>query len=127
MNGDYRMFGKRRSWCSLRYDRGICLEGLEETTNYLKQNGLFPARFLNPKFSEHKAGMLSNRLSFWVRSHRICYFLEIFHFKRHRRIPRHFHEAQIFCECKVIALPLCNVEDMVDFQLLTPISILKSR
>jgi hypothetical protein len=49
------MRGKRQSWHSLKHHRGICLEGLGETTKYLKQSDRFPLRNLNMKSSEHEA------------------------------------------------------------------------
>jgi hypothetical protein len=53
-------YGRKRSWRNLRYNPGIYLEGLMNTTKNLSQDIQSPDRDLKPRPAEYEIGVLNH-------------------------------------------------------------------
>jgi hypothetical protein len=52
---------RKRSWTSLNYHSGICLEGLSKTTENLSQDSWSPSRDLNFESPKYEAEVLTTQ------------------------------------------------------------------
>jgi hypothetical protein len=58
---NWKEFGRKRSWPTLRYYPNIHLEGLRKASNNLGQDSKSLVRDLNPRPPKYEAGVLTTR------------------------------------------------------------------